>query len=164
MTPLRASLVVTAALAASSCSHAPAKPDNQPLPTLRHTTVVRAPVPITAPSPPAATTPEHAIYFDLDAALVREDARSVLDQLARRLQLDPTAKVRIEGNCDERGTTEYNLALGDRRARAAKEYLRRLGIADDRIEVATYGSERPRNRGHDEAAWSENRRDDLRVQ
>jgi peptidoglycan-associated lipoprotein len=69
--------------------------------------------------------------------------------------------VRIEGNCDERGTGEYNLALGQRRAEAAKKYLLNLGLAGSRITAISNGKEKPRNPGHDEAAWQENRRDDL---
>jgi peptidoglycan-associated lipoprotein len=117
-------------------------------------------VPIEAP---ANIARDEAIYFSFDVALLPENAAPVLQRVARHLELNPKATVRIEGHCDERGTTEYNLALGDQRARAAKQYLLRLGIAENRIEIATYGSERPRNPGHDESAWAENRRDDLRV-
>jgi peptidoglycan-associated lipoprotein len=149
---------------AVACSHAPPpKPATPPRIAAIPSTAVRAPAPIEAPS--ASGTPPHdgAIYFTFDAALIREDARPVLQQIARDLELHPTARVRIEGNCDERGTTEYNLALGDQRARAAKQYLMRLGIAESRVEVATYGSERPHNPAHDEGAWAQNRRDDFRV-
>ena len=72
--------------------------------------------------------------------------------------------IRIEGNCDERGTTEYNLALGDARARSAATYLERLGVHKNRISTVSYGSERPKVPGHDESAWSQNRRDDFRIQ
>jgi peptidoglycan-associated lipoprotein len=69
--------------------------------------------------------------------------------------------VRVEGNCDERGTTEYNLALGDKRARAAAEYLQRLGVSRNKLEVVSFGSERPKNPGHNEEAWANNRRADF---
>jgi peptidoglycan-associated lipoprotein len=69
--------------------------------------------------------------------------------------------VRIEGNCDERGTNEYNLALGERRANSAKNFLVSLGVAADRIEIISFGEERPRALGHNEDSWSQNRRDDF---
>jgi peptidoglycan-associated lipoprotein len=146
-----------------ACSHAPA---GRPAPTpalvqTRPSTPLQAAATVEAPAP--ASPHEDAIYFNFDAALIRDDSRPVLQDLARNLERDPNARVRIEGNCDERGTTEYNLALGDQRARAAKQYLMRLGIAPSRIEVATYGSERPRAPGHDQTAWAANRRDDFRV-
>jgi peptidoglycan-associated lipoprotein len=67
----------------------------------------------------------------------------------------------VEGNCDERGTTEYNLALGDQRARAAAKYLQTMGVPKEKLEVVTYGSERPKNPGHNEEAWANNRRADF---
>jgi peptidoglycan-associated lipoprotein len=152
-------LCLTTAVVA--CSHArPAK--LHPIPRIPQAppAVVRAPLPIDAPT---TSVGDESIYFSFDAALLREDAGPVLQRVARHMELNPKATIRIEGHCDERGTTEYNLALGDQRARAAKQYLLRLGIAESRIEIATYGSERPRNPGHDESAWAENRRDDLRV-
>jgi peptidoglycan-associated lipoprotein len=146
-----------------ACSHvSAARPPEPPLAQAPPPPQVRAPVAIEAP-PAQASHQEDAIYFNLDVALIRDDARPVLQDLARNLERYPAAHVRIEGNCDERGTVEYNLALGDQRARAAKQYLMRLGIAPSRIEIVTFGSERPRNRGHDEGAWAENRRDDFRV-
>jgi peptidoglycan-associated lipoprotein len=149
-----------------ACSHAPpAKPTPRPqVAQAAPPPSVRAPISTESPASSAQVSPrEDAIYFSFDAALIRDDARHVLQDLARALERNPAARVRIEGNCDERGTTEYNLALGDHRARAAKQYLMRLGIAPSRIEVATYGSERPRSPGHDEGAWAQNRRDDFRV-
>ena len=104
-----------------------------------------------------------AIYFDFDSALLRQDAHPTLQEVGKLLA-HSHKKVRIEGNCDERGTTEYNLALGDRRAREAEKYLERLGVTERRISVATYGSERPKYAGHDEAAWAKNRRDDFKIQ
>jgi peptidoglycan-associated lipoprotein len=120
------------------------------------------------PAPPAApatgrVVAAEAIYFNRDEALVEGDARPILDEIAQRLRANPQARLRIEGNCDERGTTEYNLVLGEHRARSAREYLIRMGIPDDRIQIVSYGSERPRQTGHDESAWAQNRRDDLRV-
>jgi peptidoglycan-associated lipoprotein len=103
-----------------------------------------------------------AIYFDFDSALLRNDARPELQKVAQEAKR--AKAIRIEGNCDERGTTEFNLALGDARARSAATYLERLGVRKNRISTVSYGSERPRIPGHDESAWSQNRRDDFRIQ
>lgn len=103
-----------------------------------------------------------AIYFDFDSALLRNDARPELQQVAQEAR--KAKAIRIEGNCDERGTTEYNLALGDARARSAATYLERLGVRKNKIATVSYGNERPKVPGHDESAWSQNRRDDFRIQ
>jgi peptidoglycan-associated lipoprotein len=79
------------------------------------------------------------------------------------IKKDSAAKVRIEGNCDERGSDEYNLALGEKRAKAAMEYLVTLGIPAERLSVISYGKEKPADPGHDEAAWAKNRRDEFVV-
>jgi len=105
----------------------------------------------------------NTIYFDFDSALIRNDARTALQHIGKNL-LHSKKSIRIEGNCDERGTTEYNLALGDRRAREAKQYLERLGVPERRISVVSYGSERPKDPGHDESAWAKNRRDEFKTQ
>lgn len=97
-------------------------------------------------------------YFDFDSFKVRADARDVLKQNASFLKSNPSVSVQIEGHCDERGTTEYNLALGERRANAARDYLVKLGIDKSRLSVISYGKERPQDPGHDESAWSRNRR------
>jgi peptidoglycan-associated lipoprotein len=104
----------------------------------------------------------NAIFFDFDSATLRQDARPILQRLGEELA-HAKKSIRIEGNCDERGTTEYNIALGEQRAREAKSYLERLGIPGKRISVVSYGSERPKYQGHDEPAYAKNRRDDLVV-
>lgn len=103
------------------------------------------------------------VYFDFDAADLSEQARAALTKDAGLLQKQPATKVRIEGNCDERGSAEYNLALGERRAVSAKKYLVTLGIAEGRLSTISYGKERPAVQGHDEAAWAKNRRDEFVV-
>jgi peptidoglycan-associated lipoprotein len=103
-----------------------------------------------------------AIYFDFDSALLRNEARPELQKVAQEAKR--AKAIRIEGNCDERGTTEFNLALGDARARSAATYLERLGVRKNKISTVSYGSERPKITGHDESAWSQNRRDDFRIQ
>lgn len=103
------------------------------------------------------------IYFDFDRYFIREDAKKSLNQNAKILKDNPQVKIRIEGNCDERGTAEYNLALGEKRAKSAKDYLVNLGIDSARITVISYGKEKPLYPGHNEDAWSKNRRDDFVI-
>jgi peptidoglycan-associated lipoprotein len=102
--------------------------------------------------------PLGTIYFDYDRALLREDARAVLDGNAAWLKKFRTAKILVEGHCDERGTEEYNLALGEKRAKSAQDYLLSMGIASDRIKIISYGKSQSINPGHDESAWQMNRR------
>jgi peptidoglycan-associated lipoprotein len=97
-------------------------------------------------------------FFDFDSYALRDDARSVLDRDARMLRDNMGTSVTIEGHCDERGTVEYNQALGERRAQAARDYLVSAGIDASRIQIISYGKERPFADGHDESAWQQNRR------
>ncbi len=101
------------------------------------------------------------IYFDFDKSNIKDDQRSRIERNAAYLKEHPAVKVRIEGNCDERGTDEYNMALGERRALSAKKYLVNLGINADRIHTLSYGEEKPLLHGHDEYSWAQNRRDDF---
>jgi len=101
------------------------------------------------------------IYFDFDQASVRSDQYARLDQNADYLKNNLSARVIVQGNCDERGTNEYNLALGERRAINAKTYLVELGIEEYRIRTVSYGEERPLFTDQDEFSWSQNRRDDF---
>jgi len=102
--------------------------------------------------------PLGTVYFDYDRALIRDDARPVLEANASWLSKFRTVKILIEGHCDERGTEEYNLALGEKRAKSTQDYLLSLGVASDRIKIISYGKSQPINPGHDEAAWQMNRR------
>jgi peptidoglycan-associated lipoprotein len=97
-------------------------------------------------------------FFDNDKAELREDTRNVLAEDATWLKAHPTVKILLEGHCDERNTAEYNLALGWRRANAAKDYLVSLGVSVDAMVTISYGEERPFATGHDEKAWAQNRR------
>jgi peptidoglycan-associated lipoprotein len=97
------------------------------------------------------------VYFDYDRFAVRDEARPILDAQAAWLQRYPAVRVRIEGNCDERGTREYNFALGARRANSVKEYLVGRGVSVARIDTVSYGKERPIDTGSGEDAWSHNR-------
>ena len=115
------------------------------------------------PPPPQEKTPEvkaelQDAFFDFDDFSLRTDAKSALDSDAKYLEKSSGVKVIIEGHCDERGSVEYNLALGEKRARAAKDYLVSYGIGANRMTTISYGKERPFDPGHDETAWSKNRR------
>jgi peptidoglycan-associated lipoprotein len=98
------------------------------------------------------------IYFDFDSSAITDFAQEVLAEKAEWLRANPAATVVIEGHCDERGTSEYNLALGDRRANTVKNYLVNLGIASNRMRTISYGEERPADPRHTEEAWAKNRR------
>ncbi|MEZ5358632.1 MAG: peptidoglycan-associated lipoprotein Pal [Candidatus Zixiibacteriota bacterium] len=124
------------------------------------------PPPVEPPPPPPPVikaTDFMTVYFDFDKYTIRGDQRSALDNNVQVMKKFPDAVIKIEGHCDERGTVEYNLALGDKRANAVKEYLVAAGINAGRIETISYGKERPVNPGHDEAAWAKNRRAEFRV-
>jgi peptidoglycan-associated lipoprotein len=103
------------------------------------------------------------IYFDFDKSNIRQDQRERLEKNAEYLKQNRMVKVRIEGNCDERGTNEYNVALGERRANSAKKYLMNLGIHGDRLHTISFGEEKPLLHGHDEYSWAQNRRDDFVI-
>ena len=98
------------------------------------------------------------VLFGYDSSELDDEDRSVLDNQAKFLNQNPSLKVTIEGHCDERGTREYNLALGEKRASAVKDYLISVGINSERVSVVSYGKERPQVLGSNKAAWSMNRR------
>ncbi len=106
-----------------------------------------------------ASSPLKDIYFDFDRADLRTDARETLKANADWLKKNPAVTVQIEGHCDERGTAEYNLALGARRAQSAKDYLVTLGIPEQRLSTVSYGQELPVCTEHNEACWQKNRHD-----
>jgi peptidoglycan-associated lipoprotein len=103
------------------------------------------------------------IHFDLDQSRIRPDDMGMLDQKVAILQANSDLRIRIGGHCDERGSDEYNLALGNRRAQSAKQYLTSHGIDASRIETQSWGEERPLVDGHDESAWSQNRRAEFEI-
>lgn len=136
-----------------------------------------------APPPPEDTTPPAreetnvyvdptaeyasvfiAIRFDYDQYKITGDAKPVLEKMASVLKEKPTWKVLVEGHCDERGTNEYNMGLGEQRAQSAKRYLVSLGVEESRFQTVSYGEERPLDSGHDEAAWVKNRRAEFKVE
>ncbi len=137
-----------------------------------------APAPAPAPAPgPSVSEIERAqklraeiqafeatsIYFDFDKSEIKPESKAILDKKAGWLREHPEYNVQIQGNCDERGTAEYNLALGDRRAKSAMKFLTAMGIGAERISTISYGEERPVCTEHNEACWSKNRRDDFKL-
>ena len=103
------------------------------------------------------------VLFAFDKFDIQPQYKDMLTAKAELMKKYPSIRVRIEGNCDERGTQEYNLALGERRARASYEYLVTLGVNPSQLEMISYGKENPAVQGNNEASWSKNRRDDFRV-
>jgi len=147
---------------ASTSGNVPPPPPGPPQP-------VSEPIPV--PPMPAEDTigskslddlnrdsPLRPLFFELDSSDVSSDGQQVLQANAAVLKKYSTMQITIEGHCDERGTAEYNLALGERRALAAKNYLVSLGIAADKVKTVSYGKEFPFDAGHDDAAWLKNRR------
>ncbi len=129
-------------------------------------TVQPASAPEPAPQPAAATAapipvPTDSIYFDYDQSTLKPDGQDFLASLGHLLAKHSELHVRVEGNCDERGTAQYNIALGQRRAESAKKYLVEMGAGDGQVTTVSYGKERPKASGHDESAWRQNRRDDF---
>jgi peptidoglycan-associated lipoprotein len=103
----------------------------------------------------------NAIHFAFDSAAIKSSEESNLSAVADKLKTDANLKLQIEGNCDDRGTDEYNRSLGERRALAAREALAKLGVDPSRVRTISYGKDKPVDTGHDEAAWAKNRRDDF---
>lgn len=135
----------------------PVTPENQP---------AQRPGPVTAgaPSAPKGTPSARAVYYDFDRYEVKPEFRPAIEAHARYLREHAGARLTIEGNGDERGSREYNLALGQRRAESVRQMMRLSGATDQQIEAVSFGEEKPRSHGHDEASWAENRRSDFVYQ
>lgn len=133
-------------------------------------TPVPAPAPVVTVPPSTTTTPSDSaantlkrVYFGYDSTGVTGDSTSALEHDVSVLQKNPETRVEVQGHADERGTTEYNLALGQRRAEAVKDRMVRMGIAGSRLTTVSYGEERPLVSASNESAWSQNRRAEFRV-
>jgi peptidoglycan-associated lipoprotein len=166
-------LIAMAAAVLSACSSAP---------KLNETPVVEQPVkqappvadnrevrPVEAPAVDPLNDPKGAlanrsVYFDFDSYAVRDDGKPVVENHAGYLTKHKERKVLIQGNTDERGGTEYNLALGQKRAEAVRKAMGALGVTDGQMEAVSLGKEKPKAEGHNEAAWAENRRADIVYQ
>jgi len=178
--------IVTALLGA--CSSTPVAPPPEPKATPPAPPVAAAPVPappavttpVAAPKPPSSSPvttvtipdyldPKSAIsadrsaYFDFDKALLKPEFSGIVERHGKYLVANPKLAIRVEGNTDERGSREYNLALGQKRAEAVRQALKIVGVPESRIEAMSWGEERPRATGHDEAAWLQNRRADIQY-
>lgn len=110
----------------------------------------------------APATLDRVIYFDFDSYAVKDEFRPIVEAHAKMLKANPSAKEVAEGHTDERGGSEYNLALGQKRAEAVVQQMKVLGVGDSQLEAVSYGKERPAVDGHDESAWAKNRRVELR--
>jgi peptidoglycan-associated lipoprotein len=104
---------------------------------------------------------KRSVFFDFDSFVVKDEFKPLVEAHARYLQQNRNARMTIQGNTDERGSREYNIALAQKRADAVKRMMLLLGATDSQIETVSFGEERPKNSGHDESAWAENRRDDI---
>lgn len=113
--------------------------------------------------PKSEISTTRSVYFDFDMALVKPEFNGLVERHGRYLAGNPKLVIKIEGNTDERGGAEYNLALGQRRAEAVRQALKIVGVKDAQMEAVSWGSERPRASGHDESAWAQNRRADLQY-
>jgi peptidoglycan-associated lipoprotein len=155
--------VVALAAALAGCSGSgETKPENTAPPPAQpaYTPPAQTYTPPAAPSVPSA----HSVYFDFDKSEIKPEGQAVISSWAQYLSANPTVKVRLEGNTDERGTREYNIGLGERRANAVGAALQSQGVSASQLSTVSYGKERPVALGHDESAWSQNRRTDIVAQ
>jgi peptidoglycan-associated lipoprotein len=157
------------ALMATGCAKKAAQPSEEVTPPQKSAPAGAAPEmkqAEPAPGESAASTVvptsfDKKIYFGFDKFDLQPEAIETLNELAVFLKAKPELKVKIEGNCDERGTTEYNLALGERRAKSALDYIMSQGISASRVSTVSYGKEKPVDPGHNDEAWAKNRRDEF---
>jgi peptidoglycan-associated lipoprotein len=171
----RISLSIAMAVVVAACSSQEAKKDvpvadrttpsqTQPTPTTSTTTPTTQPVITANPlTDPKNILSKRSVYFDFDSNAVKDEYRGVVQAHAKYMVDKKDSSIRIEGNCDERGSREYNLALGQRRAEAVKKVMTVLGVQESRIETVSFGEEKPAATGHDEAAWAQNRRGDIKY-
>jgi len=146
----------------------PAIPEQQAKPPVKEEVVQEQPVKEAPAAGKEETMPVKAseletVYFDFDSFVLTAPSRTALAKNADYLMKNSSVNVQIQGNCDERGSDEYNLALGEKRAKAAMNYLVTLGVPEKRLSIISYGKEKPADPGHDEAAWAKNRRDDFAI-
>ncbi len=118
----------------------------------------------TAPQSAGTEFVNENIHFEFDSAVLSDQAQRILTDKAEYLRTNPGLTVTVEGHCDERGTDAYNMALGDRRAKSAKDFLVNMGIGTDRLSTISYGEERPVAQGRDESSWAKNRRAQFAIQ
>lgn len=156
-------VVVVAGIGLVACGGAKAKAPTAPTETKPQAKNEPIKATIQPAAPGDAVPPTSPIYFDFDKYEIQDPSKVELQQVADYLSKHPGSSVTISGHTDERGTTEYNLMLGDQRAKAAHDYLVRLGIDPLRIKTISFGEERPAVQGTGEDAWSKNRRDEFQT-
>ena len=169
------SITLIAAAALAACSSTPLETPKGPVTTAATTT---APPPVTSSSTaeskvatvvldplddPKSGLAARSVYFDYDVFTIDSKYQPLVQAHGQFLSSHGSTQIRVEGNTDERGSREYNLSLGDKRARAVAKQLELMGAKPDQIEAVSYGEERPKSAEHDEAAWAENRRADIRY-
>jgi peptidoglycan-associated lipoprotein len=177
MSSMRVLFVVSAAaLIATGC--ASTKLEEKPAPVVEQSKPTPPPAPAPAPAPvakveapvqpivdalndPSSVLAKRSVYFDFDKSMIKTEFQPLIEAHGRYLVEHSARQIRIEGNCDERGGREYNLALGQRRADAVRERMELVGVQAARIETISFGKEKPKALGHDETAWVENRRADM---
>jgi peptidoglycan-associated lipoprotein len=147
----------------AGATRADASPSASPAPAATPATAVaQAGVPAYL-DPKSDLSTGRSVYFDFDQAVIKPEFGATMEKHGRYLMTNPKVSVRIEGNTDERGSPEYNLALGQKRAEAVRQALKLLGVRDTQMEAVSWGEEKPRAKGHDESDWSQNRRADLQY-
>jgi peptidoglycan-associated lipoprotein len=156
------------ALLLSACSSTPisdtassSKPATEAKATADARTVAPVNVATDPLNDPKGALAKRSVYFDYDSYIVKNEARPTVETHSKYLATNKSRKVMIQGNTDERGGSEYNLALGQKRAEAVRKQLLLLGVAESQMEAVSFGKEKPKATGHDEASWSENRRADI---
>jgi peptidoglycan-associated lipoprotein len=159
--------IVLANLLVACASEKPKEPEAAPAPVVETPAPAAAPAPVVAVDPlndPTSILAKRSAYFPFDVSAVQEDDKAMLEAHGKYLSEHPDRKVRVEGNCDERGSSEYNLGLGQRRADSVKKMLILSGAKASQIETVSYGKEKPVCTEHNEACWKQNRRADIKYQ
>lgn len=163
--PRRSKLMILGTLALVGCAHTEKQPEaaapSEPAPPQNPQLVAKVANPGEEADELEAALRNAKVLFDFDSTRINPEGLATLDRLARVLRKHHGV-IQIEGNCDERGTEEYNLALGQKRAAVARQYLINLGVDPRQLATVSYGALRPANPAHSEEAWSQNRRDELR--
>ena len=149
----------TASVAPAPAREMPAAPPSMPQPVASSTVAT-----VTLPAyldPKSDIYAGRSVYFDFDAAALKPDFDALVERQGKYLAAHPKLAVRVEGNTDERGSAEYNLALGQKRAESVRQALKIYGVSDGQLEVVSWGKEKPKAQGEDESAWAQNRRADV---
>jgi len=165
MVALLAAVATGCATQQTPAEEKPAAQAAAPAPATTAAPAPRAAEPAPAPAPKAAAAPvapaQRSIYYDFDKSNIKSEFNSLVGSHANFLKASSGSKVVVEGNCDERGSREYNLALGQRRADSVAKALKMMGASDAQIETVSWGKEKPKAKGHDETSWAQNRRSDI---